>query len=78
MITAPHFHAMAIHFPIALLIISFISEIIGLLSNKSFFKNVAFYLLALGAISAIIALISGNYAGDGMTDGILQPPLSHP
>jgi uncharacterized membrane protein len=75
MITAPHLHAMVIHFPIALLIAGFFSELISLFSSKQFFKNASFYLLILGTIGAIIAYISGSYAGDGMTDGILQDPM---
>ncbi|RXG11661.1 putative membrane protein [Leeuwenhoekiella aestuarii] len=75
MITAPHLHAMLIHFPIALLLIGFITEAVALITKKHFFKNAAFYLLLLGALGTIAAYISGGYAGDGMTDGILQEPL---
>jgi len=75
MITAPHLHAMVIHFPIALLMAGFLSELIALISKKEFFKNASFYLLLLGAIGAIVAYVSGSYAGDGMTDDILQEPL---
>jgi uncharacterized membrane protein len=75
MITASHLHAMVIHFPIALLIAGFASELIALFSKKQFFKDASFYLLVLGALGAIVAYLSGSYAGDGMTDGILQAPL---
>lgn len=75
MITAPHLHAMVIHFPIALLMAGFLSELIALISKKQFFKDASFYLLILGALGAIVAYVSGSYAGDGMTDGILQAPM---
>ena len=75
MITAPHLHAMVIHFPIALILAGFLSEIIGIISKKVFFRNTAFYLLLLGALGAIVAYVSGSYAGDGVTDGILQEPM---
>lgn len=75
MITAPHLHAMVIHFPIALLIIGFLSECIALFSNHQFFKNTSFYLLFLGTIGAIVAHLSGSYASDGMTDSLFQQPL---
>ncbi|MEP7269463.1 MAG: DUF2231 domain-containing protein [Saprospiraceae bacterium] len=75
MITAPHLHAMVIHFPIALLMAGFLSELIALFSKKQFFKDASFYLLILGAAGALVAYASGSYAGDGMTDGILQEPL---
>lgn len=75
MITAPHLHAMVIHFPIALIMAGFLSELIALFSKKQFFKNAAFYLLLLGALGAIVAYVSGSYAGGGMTDAMLQEPL---
>lgn len=75
MFTAPHIHAMVIHFPIALLLTGFLSELIAIFSKKQFFKNASSYFLLLGAIGASVAYISGSYAGDGMTDGMLQEPL---
>lgn len=75
MLTAPHIHAMVIHFPIALILVGFLSEIIAIISKKPFFANAAFYLLLLGSLGTIVAYISGSYAGDGMTDGILQAPM---
>ena len=75
MITAPHLHAMVIHFPIALLMAGFFSEIIALFFKKEFLNYASFYLLFLGTLGAIAAYVSGSYAGGGMTDGILQPPL---
>lgn len=75
MLTAPHIHAMVIHFPIALLMAGFLSELIALFSKRQFFKNASLYLIVLGALGAIVAFISGSYAGDGMTDGLLQKPI---
>lgn len=75
MFTAPHIHAMVIHFPIALLLTGFLFELLSLLSKSHFVKKASFYLLLLGAMGAIVAYVSGSYAGDGMTDGILQEPL---
>jgi uncharacterized membrane protein len=75
MISATHFHAMIIHFPIALLMAGFFSEILGLITKREFFKNAAVFLLFLGAIGAIAAYISGNMAGDGIEEGPLKNPL---
>lgn len=75
MISATHFHAMIIHFPIALLMAGFLSEIIALFSKKEFFSNVAFYLLFLGALGASAAYVSGSYAGEGIEDGPLKNPV---
>ena len=75
MISATHLHAMIIHFPIALLMAGFFSEILGLITKKEFFKNAAIFLLFLGAIGAIAAYVSGNMAGDGIEEGPLKNPL---
>ena len=75
MISATHLHAMIIHFPIALLIAGFLSEVIALISKKEFFRNVAFYLLVLGAMGAGAAYLSGDYAGEGIEDGPLEGPM---
>lgn len=71
MISSTHLHAMVIHFPIALLLIGFLSELIGLLLKKTFFNQTAFYLLILGTFGTIAAYLSGDAAGEGMEDGIL-------
>uniref|UniRef100_UPI00404AC9D0 DUF2231 domain-containing protein n=1 Tax=Flavobacterium sp. TaxID=239 RepID=UPI00404AC9D0 len=47
----------------------------ALFSKKQFFKNVTLFLLITGTLGAIVAYISGSYAGDGLTDGILEEPL---
>ena len=75
MITAPHLLAMVIHFPIALLMVGFFSEVISLLTKREFLRHASFYLLLLGTLGAIVSYVSGSYAGGGMTDGILQAPL---
>ena len=75
MISATHFHAMIIHFPIALIMAGFFSEILGMVTKRDFFKNAAFFLLLLGAVGAIFAYVSGNLAGDGIEEGPLKNPL---
>ena len=75
MITATHLHAMIIHFPIALLLAGFLSEIIALFVKQDFFHKAAFYLLLLGALGAIDAYISGTYAGSGIEEGPLKGPM---
>ncbi len=75
MISATHLHSMIIHFPIALIITGFLSEIIALLIKKEFFNKAAFYLLLLGALSAIAAYLSGESAGEGIESGPLKAPM---
>ena len=72
MFTASHLHAMFIHFPIALLIVGFLSEVISLFSKKEFFKKGGFYLLILGTLGTIASYLSGNAAGEGMEEGPLE------
>ncbi|NOU48329.1 MAG: DUF2231 domain-containing protein [Bacteroidales bacterium] len=75
MISATHLHAMIIHFPIALLMAGFLSEVIALISKKEFFGTAAFYLLILGALGAIAAYMSGDFAGEGIEEGPLKIPM---
>jgi uncharacterized membrane protein len=75
MFTPTHLHAMLIHFPIALLLVAFLSEIISLFLKKEFFKNVAFYLLILGTLGTVAAYITGNAAGEGVEEGPLKIPM---
>ncbi len=72
MFTATHLHAMFIHFPIALLIVGFLSEVISLFSKKEFFKRGGFYLLILGSLGTIASYLSGNAAGEGIEEGPLK------
>ena len=71
MISSTHLHAMVIHFPIALLLIGFFSDLIGIIFKKIFFKHTAFYLLILGTFGTIISYFSGDFAGEGMESGTL-------
>lgn len=75
MISATHLHAMIIHFPIALLMAGFFTEIIALFIKKDFFSHAAFYLLLLGAFGAIAAYTTGVYAGEGIEEGPLKNPM---
>ena len=63
-----HIHPMLVHFPIALLIVGFLSETIGLITKKEFFSTAGFYLLLLGTAGVGAAYLSGDNAGDGITE----------
>ncbi len=73
--SAAHIHAMIIHFPIALLMVGFLSEIIALFYNRTLFRKIAFYLLLLGAVGAIAAYISGSYTAEGIETGRLAEAI---
>jgi len=61
MISATHLHAMIIHFPIALLMAGFFSEVIALFSKKEFFSNATFYLLLIGVFGSTPAYLTGSF-----------------
>jgi uncharacterized membrane protein len=71
MITATHLHAMLVHFPIALLVVAFVSEMVALFYKKEFLRQTAFYLLVLGTLGTLASYFSGKAAGDGMDEGSL-------
>lgn len=76
MFDSTHLHAMIVHFPIALVISAFATELIGLLPGKDFFRKAGFYLLILGTVSAGVAYLSGTWAGEGVTEsGALKQAL---
>lgn len=75
MLSATHLHAMLVHFPIALLLAGFLSEIIALFSKRPFFQQAAFYLLVLGTVGAITSYLAGNAAGEGMDEGALSKAM---
>lgn len=75
MISASHFHAMAVHFPIALILAAFLSEIVFFLNQKDFYRYASFYLLILGVSGVLAAYVSGNNAADGMKDALLKNPI---
>ena len=75
MISATHLHAMIVHFPIALLLVGFLSDIIAFVFKKIFFKQAAFYLLVLGTIGTIVSYLVGNAAGEGIEAGSLGKAL---
>lgn len=68
MIDLTHIHPMIVHFPIALLILGFLSEVVGLISKKEFFDDAAFLLLITGALGAVAAVLSGSYAAGGLEE----------
>jgi uncharacterized membrane protein len=76
MLDLNHLHPMIVHFPIALLIVGFLFDLIGTLLKKEFYSNAGFYLLILGTVGVVAAYLSGGYAGDGVSEaGALKQAL---
>lgn len=72
MVSSTHLHAMVVHFPISLLFVGFLFEVISFFYKKEFFRQSAFYLLLLGMLGTIISYVVGNAAGEGMEEGSLR------
>lgn len=71
-----HIHPMIVHFPIALIIVGFLADALGIFLKKEFFSKAGFYLLILGTLGVVAAYLSGNIAGDGITEaGSLKQAL---
>ncbi len=68
MFDTTHLHPMIVHFPIALIIVGFLADLIGVIWKKDFFSKVGFYLLILGTLGVVAAYFSGNLAGGGITE----------
>lgn len=76
MILPTHLHAIIVHFPVALLIVGFLIEIVAIIFKRKLMFAISFYLLIIGSGATILAYISGYYAGDGIEDGPLKEPMS--
>lgn len=57
-----HVHPMLVHFPIVLIMIGFLAQLLSLIfKDKGCFKDVAKWLIYLGTIAAVAGYISGEY-----------------
>jgi len=76
MIDLTHLHPMLVHFPIALLIIGFLTDLAGLIIKRELLSQTGFYLLILGALGTVAAFMSGEQAGDGIAEqGLLKQAI---
>lgn len=62
-------HPFAVHFPIALLLVSLVAEAIWLIRKQEFWRDMAFWLLLFGAAGSFLAAISGGWAEDALNMG---------
>lgn len=60
MISLSHLHPMLVHFPIALVVLGFVAEVSSLFFKKeACLSKTGFYLLLVGTLSALVALLTG-------------------
>jgi uncharacterized membrane protein len=73
MFNTDHLHPMVVHFPIALILVGFLAEVASLFFKKEkCFSRTGFYLLILGALSAIVAWSTGQLFTDEPTQGAAE------
>ncbi len=61
MFSPSHFHPMLVHFPVALILIGFLSELAYLFFKKESLSFAGFWLLIFGALSAVAAYLTGEF-----------------
>jgi len=62
MFDSSHFHPMLVHFPIALVVFGFLSDLASLFFKKeACLSKLGFYLLILGTLSALAAWFTGLF-----------------
>lgn len=61
MISTAHIHPILVHFPIALILLGFLADILSIyLKKENSLDKTSFYLLITGTIGAFFAWLSGN------------------
>jgi len=79
MFNTDHLHPLIVHFPIALIIVGFLADVVSLFfrSEKCLSKT-GFYLMVLGSIAAVAAWSSGHLFTEAPTQGeILKVFINH-
>jgi uncharacterized membrane protein len=62
MISTEHLHPMIVHFPVALIMVGFLIETLALVVKKEpCLTKTGYYLLLLGALSALAAYLTGQF-----------------
>lgn len=68
MFTTTHLHPMLVHFPIALVAVGFLVELLFVLVKKDIcLTKMGYYLLVLGTIGACASWFTGNFFTSEMT-----------
>jgi uncharacterized membrane protein len=79
MFTTDHLHPMIVHFPIAVITVGFIAEVVSLFfTGEKCLSKTGFYLMILGSLAAIAGWASGHLFTEAPTQGeILKVFLNH-
>jgi uncharacterized membrane protein len=61
MFNTTHIHPLLVHFPVALITVGFIAEVVSLFfKNEKCLSKTGFYLMVLGTLAAIVAWLTGQ------------------
>jgi len=79
MFNTDHLHPMIVHFPVALITVGFIADVVSLFfKNEKCLSKTGFYLMVLGSLAAFAAWSSGHLFTEEPTQGeILKVFLRH-
>lgn len=70
MFNTDHLHPIIVHFPIALITVGFIAEVVSLfLRSEKCLSKTGFYLMVLGSLAAIAAWATGQLFTEEPTQG---------
>jgi uncharacterized membrane protein len=70
MFNTAHFHPMIVHFPIALITAGFLADVVFLFfKNEKWLSKAGYYLMILGALSAVAAWSTGQLFTNEPTQG---------
>jgi uncharacterized membrane protein len=70
MFNTTHIHPMIVHFPVALITVGFLAEVVSLFfKSEKCLSKTGFYLMVLGALSAIVAWSTGQLFTSEPTQG---------
>lgn len=70
MFNTDHLHPVIVHFPIALIIVGFLAEVVSLFfKSEKCLSKTGFYMMVLGSLAAIAAWASGHLFTEGPTQG---------
>jgi uncharacterized membrane protein len=77
MISTTDLHPMIVHFPIALIIVGFLAEVVSLIfKSEKCLSKTGFYLMILGTLAAIVAWTTGQlftvHPSEGEIAGIFE------
>lgn len=68
MFSTSYFHPIVVHFSIAIVIVGFLTDVLGIyLKKEAWLLKAGFYMMILGTIAAVVGYLTGEYFTDELT-----------